>query len=816
MDYLTSKKKSLKNWIIGLIIILISLLVYGIYFIKSSMPPMDGQLNLIGLTEEVRVIRDQYGIPHIKAKNSKDALRSLGFVMASERLFQMELQRRMANGELAELFGPKFLASDKLFRTLGLRQSMSEMLEGKKQKNLFDIQMWQDLEAFYDGINQFQLTQKLPLEFSLLGIKPRPFTALDGYAFIGLMSFSFGIATSEDPLMSHLRERFGPQLIDELRNELSPKELQDKLLDQQDQLKKNDLIKSKSIKRFVDSARRYPVMSIMADLEKGFTLLDGSNGWLLAGSRTVSGSPILANDPHISFSHPGVWFEAHIETPKLSNYGHYLALLPFPILAHNLNFGWGLTMSLVDDMDLYREKFNPKFKTYQFKGSQIPYQERYELIKIKGEKPFGLLTLKTQHGPIMDEVFNHRDDKSLAFKWSFYGAENDPLLSLYKMEHAKNMTEFKAAVATGKAPGLNILYADKTNIGWWMFGEIAKKAKGTPSDFILDGSSGLDEYSGELTFDEKPHSENPSSGIIISANSRPQSKPSLPIEMRGDWQSDDRFKTLESILSKKEKWSPEELMEVQTLSMNFENKLILEELLKTVSFENIWNKGRAKQYLKILKEWDFVSSISSIAPSIYYTWCREISKILLKEFTLEEFETFSKLPNNWNFLKKVVLNPESIWWKKFNRQQVFTKAFDNTIESLRQALGEDSTQWAWGHLHTLEFVHPIGKIKPFNKIFNIGPIEMNGASNEINNFKTAGYTDGFLIKAGPSTRRIVSFDHPEKAWGILPTGISGHLFSPFYKDQLKLFAAGNYREEWLEEKEIMAHRTHQLNLLPAK
>ena len=804
MEYLTRKKNSLKKWIIWPFILLISVILYGYYFVKSSLAPMDGELQLNNLTSRVSVIRDQFGIPHIKASNAKDAFRAMGFVAASERLFQMEMERRMANGELAEIFGKRMLDTDKLFRTLSLRQSMSEMLDQKIRNNKLDPEMWSELEAFYDGVNQFQFTKQLPVEFSLLGIKPRPFSALDGYAFIGLMSFSFGVATSEDPLMTKLRARLGAELSNELRNEVTPYEAHE--------IEKNKDNKLKS-KRVVNDINRYPVMKILADLEQGFPLFEGSNGWIVSGKRSQTGFPILANDPHIAYSLPGVWFEAHISTPEYSSYGHFLSILPFPVLSHNEERGWGLTMSLVDDMDLYREKLDPKFKSYRFKDHEIPYQERLEVIKVKGENSFKMLVLKTQHGPIMDEVFSNPEDKSLALKWAFLGIENDPLLSLYKMGRARNMEEFKAAVATGLAPGLNVLYADKKNIAWWMFGEVAKKSNHTPSDFILDGSSGLDEYQGILSINEKPHLENPPSGLIISANSRPVSAPE---NMKGDWQPDDRYNTLLAILSKKEKWSVPEFKEVQTLSLNLENKLILDELLKTVDFQNIWSKERAVTYLQILKKWDYISDIHSIAPSLYYTWCREITKILLKDLSKEEMEAFTKLANNWNFFKRVVLNSDSIWWKKFDRKKVFTDGFNNTIESLRQALGEDSTGWSWGHLHTIEFVHPIGRLKPFDRIFNIGPNELSGAYNEINNQKPTGYADGFKVKAGPSTRRIISFERPELSWGVLPTGNSGHLLSPFYKDQVELFAKGFYREEWLDDKDISAHQTHKLILLPAK
>lgn len=807
MEYLTRKNNSFKKWVTIFFFFFLTIVLVGVYQIRKTMPPMDGEVQIFNLKNKVSVIRDQYGIPHIKADNRKDAFLALGFVVASERLFQMEMQRRMANGELSEIFGDKTLASDKLFRTLGIRQSMSEMLEQKIKNHTIDLGMIEEIKAFYDGVNQFQEKGKLPIEFSILGIKPRPFGILDGYTFIGLMSFSFGVATSEKPLMTALRSRLGVELSNELRNEITPAEKK---------LEENNKATALKSTRVVSDINRYPVATIISDLENGFPLFEGSNGWLISAKRSKSGFPILANDPHITFSHPGVWFEAHISTPKYESYGHFLSLIPYPILSHNKERGWGLTMSLVDDMDLYREKLDPKFKTYEFKEKNIPYRERLEVIKVKKQKSYKMVVVETQHGPILDEVFSNIEDKSIALKWAFKSPQNDPLEALYKMGNAKSMEEFKSAVALGHAPGLNVLYADKKNIGWWIFGEMAKKSTHTSSDFILDGASGLDEYLGTYSFDQKPHAENPENGIIVSANARPVGKPGTPDDLRGDWQPDDRYKTINALLSQKEIWSVPEIEEIQTLNVNLENKLILTALLKDVDFQNLWKKDRAKSYLQILQNWDFISDQHAIAPSLYYTWSREIVKIMLKDLDKEEFMAFSKLPNYWNFYKRVVLDPKSSWWKKFNRKKVFTEAFNNTIETLRQQLGEDPAGWAWGHLHTIEFTHPIGRVWPFNLIFNIGPVELGGAYNEINNQKQSGTEDGFKVKAGPSTRRIIDFAHPEVALGILPVGNSGHIFSPFYKDQLDLYTKGKYRPEWLDETEIKNHQTHKLELLPAK
>ena len=217
---------------------------------------MDGQLNLKNLKESVSVIRDQYGIPHINAKNTKDAYRALGFVVASERLFQMEMQRRMSSGELSEIFGKKTLESDKLFRTLGLRSTMREMIDRKIRNNTLNLEMWSDMEAFYDGVNQYQFTHQLPIEFSILKINPRPFSALDGYAFIGLMGFSFGAAISQDPLLTKLKARLGEDLVNDLRNELTSVETLEI-----DKIKKANAL----TKRVVEDQNHYPVSRILAE-----------------------------------------------------------------------------------------------------------------------------------------------------------------------------------------------------------------------------------------------------------------------------------------------------------------------------------------------------------------------------------------------------------------------------------------------------------------------------------------------------------------------------------------------------------------------
>nr|BDT28703.1 penicillin acylase family protein [Bacteriovorax sp. HI3] len=771
-----NKKKTLKIALFIFALIVLSAIVGGYEFFRSRVPQMNGEAALSGLSAPVEVVRDRHGIPHINAQTSEDAFRTLGYVMASERLFQMEVSRRLAQGELAELLGEKLLRSDKLFRNLGLKYESEKLFARKTAEKSFDPQMLKEMNAFYDGINQFVEKGPLPIEFKILGIKPRPFTMVDGQSFVGLMGFSFGIAIMTEPLLTDLAKRIGGDLTNDLRNEKIPNEAT----------------------RVVDTSSvvSKEVLKVISSLESGFPLFEGSNGWLLSGKRTSSGSPVLSNDPHISYSHPGIWFEAHIKTPEYESYGHFLSLIPFPILSHNRDRGWGLTMSLTDDMDIYQEQINEKDLTYRFKGKDLPLEKREEIIKVKNAPDFKMTVLKTHHGPILDYALSETTkEKSLSLQWPFYSEKNDPFTTVFRMGRAKNMQEFKDAVATGMAPGLNILYADKENIGWWIFGEVWKKRPGIKTDFILDGQSGNDEILGVLAFDEKPHSENPESGLIVSANARPLG---YPAHLRGDWQPDDRQKTLEKILSQNDKWSPEELMEVQALNMNFENKILLHALLNDLSFKNKTEENRYEKYVQILREWNLSSEITSIAPSIYYSWAREIQKKMLADLTEDEREIFAKVPNGWIFFKRVIQEPTSPWWKKFDRTALLKETFIGTITTLEKRFGEDTNDWKWGKLHTLEYVHPVGRVKPLNYIFNLGPYPAPGATQEVNNQKVTSYKGDFAVTAGPSTRRIIDFARPEKAWGILPIGNSGHLLSPFYNDQVQLFLEGKYREELLD------------------
>ena len=265
---------------------------------------------------------------------------------------------------------------------------------------------------------------------------------------------------------------------------------------------------------------------------------------MVSGKKSASGFPILASDPHIRFSLPGTWYEAHLKTPSYEIYGHFLPLIPFPALAHNHHIAWGLTMSKVDDMDFYREKISSDGKKVMYKNKWESIKIYSEEIKVKNDDPVKIEIKVSPHGPFMDHILLK---KNLSMKWSYYDEDNLAMETLYTAGRAKNWEEFKNAFSLGSAPGLNIAYADsKGNIGSLVFGKIPNRKGINRSDIILDGASGEDEYD-YYHFDENPKQFNPKSGVIVLANSRQK----IPLKISGFWSPTDRFETISSILNSK-------------------------------------------------------------------------------------------------------------------------------------------------------------------------------------------------------------------------------------------------------------------------
>ena len=502
--------KILKRILIAAVIIVLLAAVAGYVYLQTAKPVYSGVQTMRGLKAEVEVLYDNYGVPHIYAQTAEDAYFALGYAHAQDRLFQMEMLRRAASGRLSEVLGKKLLPVDRLFRTLGINQFAREHAKKFLSSDTSDFQ--KAALSYQKGINAFIHTGKTPLEFSIIGIPKTDFNPEDIYLAVGFMSFGFAEGIKTDPVLEKIKSDLGEEYLKVLAVQTP-----------------NDAVRIKSHQGPVKQLDKDPLItSIGQALEKiPVPLWSGSNGWVIAGSRTASGMPILANDTHIGFGQPAVWYEAHLEYPGFSFYGHHLAGVPFALLGNNQFCGWGLTMFENDDTDFFTETVNPEnANQVKFKDEWENLASREEVIKVKGEKDVVLNVKSTRHGPIINSIMEDvvPSSSTISLSWMLNHLTNYSLQAAYQLNHAASFDDARTAATLFSSPGLNVMYGDAAgNIAWWAVAKLPIRPVHVNSKFFLDGSSGKDEYLGFYDFTKNPQAINPPWGFVYSANNQPDS-----------------------------------------------------------------------------------------------------------------------------------------------------------------------------------------------------------------------------------------------------------------------------------------------------
>jgi penicillin amidase len=416
-------KRVVKFIFIALTVLLTLLLIAiaaGIWHARTKLPQRSGTLLMQNLTAPVTVAYDERGVPHIRAGNEPDLYRALGYVHAQDRLFQMELTRRLARGELAEILGPKLLDTDRLFRTLGLRAHADAYVTRMDPSS----PSYQALTAYLDGINQYQALRSAPVEFELLDIPKRPFTPADTVAVSGYLAYSFAAALRTEPLLTFVRDKLGPEYLKVFDLEWEPLGVVGPLAERGPTRRMNA--------RDWQSLDRVARLSLDSLDLAGVPPFAGSNAWAVSGRLTGSGKPLLAGDPHIGYSAPAVWYEAHLSAPGFELYGHHIALNPVALLGHNRQFGWSLTMFQNDDMDLVAEKTNPANPNQvEVHGQWVDLQTRQETIAVKGAPPVQFTVRRSPHGPIINELFADGLPKTPVAIWWTYLESDNPILDAF-------------------------------------------------------------------------------------------------------------------------------------------------------------------------------------------------------------------------------------------------------------------------------------------------------------------------------------------------------------------------------------------------
>ena len=780
--------KFLKRFLRILLVLVVLVFVLFWFYAQSAQPNYSGELELKNISEKVTVYFDDIGVPHINAKNQKDAYVALGYVHAQDRLWQMELMRRIAAGRLSEVFGKDLLKVDRFFGGLGIEEAANKTIATLDKASEAYILT----QAYLDGINQYINEGKTPLEFTLLGLEKEKYTIKDIYNVFGYMSFSFAAAHKTDPLLTEIKEKLGASYLNELLGSYN---------------ENLTIIKNKTPDK-INATISKAVASIMDDLPVSPFI--GSNSWVIAPEKTKNGKVIFANDPHIEFSQPSVWYQNHIKTPNFEIYGFNVALMPFPLLGHNREYAYGLTMLENDDINFYVEENNPDNPLeYKTPNGFKKYELVDKTIHVKNEIDTSFQVKVSKHGPIMNGLIEHVTDKRpIAMNWVYTQLPNEMLEVSYGISHSKSINEFKKVTAKIHAPGLNVMYGDaKDNIGWFSSAKLFQLRDSLSTKTYLDGASGNDEILEYLPFEENPQAINPKWNYVYSANNQIDSVRGKLYP--GYYLPQDRAKRIVELLEEKNSFTKNDVAEMVYDVKSSTVSKISKNLLKSV--DELKLTVSEKKAASILENWDGTHLKTSIGPTIYNRFLYEFLKATYNDELGNSFELFINTQLQDQVLPAQIEREKSVWWDNIStkdkietRKDIIHSSFKKSISFLQNQLGENVDNWTWNRVVSIEYEHAIGKAGGLlRKFFNVGPFETVGGNEVINNqiFKldSTGY---YKITAGPSTRRIIDFSDVENSLAILPTGQSGNVFSEYYKDQTQKYLDGKFVKMKLNQSEI--------------
>lgn len=793
-------RSGLKYFIGLLVLIILGLWVY----IQSHQPQLRGKLVLEEVKSDVEVFYDEYGVPHIYASNQTDAYLTFGYVHAQDRLFQMDLMRKVGQGRLSELFGPELTEADAFYRTIGTNR---KAISDAKKFDSLPPRAREICEAYVKGVNSYIEHGKLPLEYKILGVTPEKYTVEDIYAISGYMAYSFAYALRTDPLVEKMYKDLGGNYLSDLG-----------LTHLADTSVSDSIANSDSMPL---SAR--PGISFMDQLP--VPLFQGSNSWALGPSRTLSSEVIFANDTHIKYASPSVWYEAHIEYPGFGFYGNFLAGIPVAMIGHSRNHAFGITMFEEDDSDFFYEKFSSSDSSATvYKDSlTAPVKKYSETLIRKDAADTSFAVYETVHGTVINEFLPVEFDEPISMYWNYMAIENNLLEAFYRLNYASNKEEFEKGVRLVGAPGLNISYGDASgNIAVWSASKLLKRPADNQGKLFLSGYSGEDEYLGFYDFEKNPKTVNPVEGMIISANQKHDTTEGVLYP--GYYAPDTRYDRIQGRLPK---IFPASVDSIKTLSLDVKSNteaMLSVEIVQVVLNSSAVLTDLEESALEELRNWDGEHGLKDIAPTIYYQALYTIlNKALSDELTKPHFE---KLLNT-HLIKKaypnLLINDSSRWWDNQitkerieSREDIFVEGFKKAVLDLQELKGNDILEWEWGSVHTVNHPHPLGNVDLLKPFFDVGPLPAPGGNETVNN---SGFT--FNNKAsneahfGPAMRIIIDFADVENAISILPTGNSGNVMSPHYDDQSEMYVNGEFRKMMMNEKEIRQSAT-LLEISPKK
>ncbi|MGH2376322.1 MAG: penicillin acylase family protein [bacterium] len=772
----------------------------GTYLVRRAFPQTTGTLMVSGLSRPVEVIRDRWGIPHLFAQSSRDLLFAQGFVHAQDRLWHMELNRRVASGRLSEIFGEAALSTDRFLRTIGLRRSAQAHLASLSEHSRAN------LEAYAAGVNAFMqgARDRLPIEFAFLRFAPEPWTPADTLVYGKLMAWVLGGDWRAEILREHLHARFGERALERLWPEypeapiIAP-DATGTSAPAQDLPPRPGVPAPRGRRAESDRPQDDP------PIIKGQRGL-GSNNWVLAADRTTTGGPLLANDPHLEGQMPSVWYLMHLTDDRHSMAGATFPGVPGIIIGHNRDIAWGVTNANPDVQDLFVERFHPNDPSrYLYKGQWVPATVVRESIKVKGRKDLVVEVVRiTRNGPVISNVVRGLN-AYLALRWT--ALESSSIVeAVDAINHASSWEEFRLALRAWDAPSQNFVFAHRNgDIGYQMPGRIPIRARGTGAQ-PSPGWTGDFDWTGMVPFDALP-SVRRRDGFIVSANNR-IAPPGYPHFLGREWDPGFRARRITVLLSEG-KHSVQTLQRIQTDVTSIPGKAVIGALQAV----KITDPALQPLFTELL-QWDGVLAASSRPAAVYEAF---VHSLLKEVFRPLDDGVWTRYLRHYDApvvaLLGILADPSSGWWGG-NRDRLVEDALRDAVRVLETRLGRDRGQWRWGRLHQPTFTHPIGRIKALAWVFNVTAPETGGDAFTVNN----GAFDPeapFRQALVASYRQILDPADWDRSLVIHTTGQSGLPFHRHYRDFTALWARGEYVPLLFSRQRIEEAAAGRLTLVPS-
>ncbi len=782
-------------WSVAVLLAVLVVVAIAAYaYLQQSLPAHSGEIKLAGMAAPVDVVRDAHAIPHLYAKSWDDAWFALGFVHAQDRLWQMEMNRRIAAGRLAEVVGERGLEVDKFMRTLGMRKVAERNAASLDvaTRRVFERRVF---ERYAAGVNAFlqQRSAPLPPEFVLLGVEPEPWTVVDSVSWGKMMQWDLSGNWRSELYRLRLAERLKPHQIAEL---LAP-------------------YPGDGYQVLPELGKLYAELSPVA--EKLANVLPpqpdhavGSNNWVVAGARTTTGKPLLANDPHLGLSAPAIWYFAHLSVEGENIIGATFPGVPAVALGRNDRIAWGVTNTGPDVQDLFIERIDPSDPArYQTPTGMQPFVLREEVIKVKDAAPVTLKVRETRHGPVISDVVAKPGTAMpaghvLSFQWTAFRSEDRLATAVNRMQHATSWTTFHAAARDFGSPQQNFVYADVDgNIGFIAPGEVPVRHR----DNALQGlapAPGWDaryDWQGVIPFEALPQSFNPQRGLVVTANHKITPR-EYSHHLTHEWATPHRADRIESLLARTPQHTVASFAAAQGDVTSLATTQLLPLLLKPAAASE-----RAQAWHARLARWPATMTADAAEPLVYWAWMRELTRLTYAD-ELGPVLFRDGWESRVTFMTGVLTAATgadgtslSRWCDDVTTALAETcdaniaKALELGLADLDKRFGKDESRWRWGAAHPSWSEHrPLGGVPWLGDIANIRvPTPGDGFTVNAAAIRLGNAAQPFANRHAASLRAIYDLSDPERSVFIHSTGQSGNFLSPWYR---------HFAEPWARNESV--------------